>query len=299
MLSKLYFKIVNRKFKLEANIPKILRIETTNLCNSKCTFCMHSKMKREKGFMNDELFNKILKESIEYGIDEVHLQNFGEPLMDKTIFNKIKSAKEIGIKKVILFTNGSLLNEESCEKLIKSGLDELFISFEGYSPEEYNKTRIGLDFDTTSNNIKNLYKIRKQQNSLSPKIIINTVYDKTKKKYKNNFYNKWINFCDDIRFQTLHNWCNKKSIEVKNKFCQIPWSYMTILWNGDVVFCCLDYEGENIMGNIKENTIREIWNGVRYKSIRKILLENKLNNISLCARCSLVHQKKWNLDQLK
>ena len=299
MLSKLYFKIVNRKFKLEANIPKILRIETTNLCNSKCTFCMHSKMKREKGFMNDELFNKILKESIKYGIEEIHLQNFGEPLMDKTIFNKIKNTKERGIKKVILFTNGSLLNEETCNKLIKSGLDELFISFEGYSPEEYNKTRMGLDYNTTSNNIKNLYKIRKQQKSLSPKIIINTVYDKTKKKYKNKFCDEWNKFCDDIRFQTLHNWCNYNNKIVKNKFCQIPWSYMTILWNGNVVFCCLDYEGENIMGNIKEDTIREIWNGVKYKSIRKILLENKLNNIPLCARCSLIHQRKWNIDQLK
>ena len=37
-------------------------IETTSLCNTKCAFCPHSEMKREKKVMDDKIFNRTLLE---------------------------------------------------------------------------------------------------------------------------------------------------------------------------------------------------------------------------------------------
>ena len=44
-----------------------------------------------------------------------------------------------------------------------------------------------------------------------------------------------------------------------------------VYWNGDVVPCCYDLEGNEIMGNLKDNTMEEIWNGEKYKNFRKRL----------------------------
>lgn len=297
MLNKIYFKLVNKKFSKIAEMPKVIRIENTNFCNSKCTFCPHSKMKRKKGFMNKETFYNAIDIAVNEGIEEVHLQNFGEPLMDINISNKIKLCKIYKIKKVAVFTNASLLTKIVSEELIDSGLDEITLSFEGLSKEIYNKIRIGLDYDITAKNIKNLYKIR--GDGLKPKIIIQVVDQFKIKKLKKKFLKDWNKYCDSISFQTLHNWTLDKNKRHENKFCKIPWSYITVLWNGDVVFCCLDYEGKAVMGNVNIQNFQKIWNGKEYKRVRKLLLDNKMKNINLCSKCSLPNNPKWNRAQLK
>lgn len=82
---------------------KIYNIETTNICNAKCSYCPHSKMTRAQGFMSVPDFRQTLN------IMEnkyVALHNFGEPLLDKILPHFIYLAKEKGIK-VEFSTNGS------------------------------------------------------------------------------------------------------------------------------------------------------------------------------------------------
>ncbi|MCK5075228.1 MAG: hypothetical protein KAR38_02580, partial [Calditrichia bacterium] len=62
-------------------VPNFIKIETTNLCNSMCLYCPHKTLKREQGFMDETLFRKIISEVYDLDIPEVHLSNFGEPLL--------------------------------------------------------------------------------------------------------------------------------------------------------------------------------------------------------------------------
>ena len=61
-----------------------------------------------------------------------------------------------------------------------------------------------------------------------------------------------------------------------------------VYWNGDVVPCCYDHHGSEIMGNVMENTMDEIWNGERYQAFRKKTLEviqHPENEPEMCKSC--------------
>ena len=63
----------------------LLRMESTNHCNFKCTFCPHPQMKRKKGFMDEDLFYKTIDQAADLGIIKLDLRNFGEPMLDKRL----------------------------------------------------------------------------------------------------------------------------------------------------------------------------------------------------------------------
>jgi radical SAM protein with 4Fe4S-binding SPASM domain len=55
--------------------------------------------------------------------------------------------------------------------------------------------------------------------------------------------------------------------------CPFPWRYLVVQWNGDVVPCCRDCDGEVVLGNVAGQTLKEIWNGPEYKEFRRRLAE--------------------------
>ncbi len=70
--------------------PGTLIIETTNLCNARCTMCTHYVMRRARGSMSQRLFEKIIKDASKVGIGMINLQYLGEPLMDEKLFDRIR-----------------------------------------------------------------------------------------------------------------------------------------------------------------------------------------------------------------
>lgn len=66
--------------------------------------------------------------------------------------------------------------------------------------------------------------------------------------------------------------------------CYLPWTSVNILENGDVLPCCV--AGSSlIMGNLKRNSFREIWNGPAYQKLRKTV--NSKRPHPTCATCSM------------
>jgi molybdenum cofactor biosynthesis enzyme MoaA len=69
-------------------------------------------MQRPITTMDDGLYNRLIDECAVEGCREVHLHNFGEPLLDKRIEDRIAHAKQKGIRRVKIFCNGSLLSAD-------------------------------------------------------------------------------------------------------------------------------------------------------------------------------------------
>ena len=65
-------------------------------------------------------------------------------------------------------------------------------------------------------------------------------------------------------------------------FCMIPWIHMHAFPDGRAYPCCLG-EDKHPIGNFKEHTVKEIWNGTPYKQMRKNMLEGK--SCKECTRC--------------
>ena len=58
--------------------------------------------------------------------------------------------------------------------------------------------------------------------------------------------------------------------------------------NGDVLLCCRDWNHEAVVGNVKEEGLREIWIGERLRRYQEIIGQENYDMIELCSSCSRV-----------
>ena len=143
-------------------LPYQFVIEPTNYCNMKCLKCPHGYgFDREKGYMEMELYNKII-EQIEPHCINLYFMFGGESMLHKQLSEMIKLAKQKGIKRTFLATNGTLLNKQNIPAILDSGLDNLVISFDGDNKQINQKLQRGANFyeilDNTINFLKDLFK---------------------------------------------------------------------------------------------------------------------------------------------
>ncbi len=296
--SPVYKKAYDKKIKkviknLEGKPPMSLDIGTTNACNSNCVMCPHHLLK-EIGFMDMNLYKKIIDNCASFGVKSVVLSFFGEPLLDQTIIEKIKYAKSKDLI-VGFYSNASLLGLEISKRLIESGLDWITISFDAYSKETYEKIRVGLRFDETSENIINFMKMRNELGLKKPSVSLVLVeLDENRKEIK-KFYKQWKNIVDGLNILNQRNWAgnldkdSEKSFHFKNQKrwpCSFIWQKMVVDWNGDVVLCCDDWNHREVLGNLKEGSIEDIWFGERLKKIRENHLAGEFDKVPLCAACN-------------
>jgi radical SAM protein with 4Fe4S-binding SPASM domain len=75
------------------------------------------------------------------------------------------------------------------------------------------------------------------------------------------------------------------------KSCRTPEGSFQISTEGDVFICCCDYFGKHIMGNIKDNSILEIWRNPRFADIRT-QARNGIAATDMCSKCILRKETK-------
>jgi radical SAM protein with 4Fe4S-binding SPASM domain len=298
--NKLYNSLYDKKIKrtinkLERRYPLGVDIGTTNLCNAACIMCPHSKLKK-MGTMDMRLYKKIIDNCAKLNIKMINLSFFGEPFLDKNIIEKIKYAKE---RKMIVgfYSNASLMTEKLSKEIIEAELDGITISFDGATKETYEKIRKNLKFEMTKKNILNLIKIKNKLNKKNPKINLVLVELEENKKEIKDFYNEWKNKVDSINIINMRNWANdiqkegtKESFhfnkKMRRKPCALIWQKMIIDWNGDAVLCCDDWNHSTILGNLKKQTIEEIWKGEKLNKIREAHIRREFWKVPICSGCN-------------
>ncbi len=284
--SKAVCKIVGRVYDLAlGRFPAVVRIETTNACNARCTICPHGDLKRPIRRMDDDLFARIIDECGACGCKEVHLHNFGEPLLDQHLEQRVRQAKQMGLPKVKIFSNGSLLSQRRARGLIEAGLDEIKISFDGATREEFERIRVPLKYDRVVENIKCLVALRDElQSAMKIKVACCSTTD------KQGTMRSLERIVDGFSFGKIHNWAGGDRPAEDGKIrkpCSRLFRTLTILSSGEVALCCLDYDGRFLLGRLDAQTsIAEVWAGAAYRQARLRHREARQNEISLCRHCT-------------
>jgi len=296
--SKIYDDFYNKKIRKtmqRLEYPIGADIGVTNLCNAECIMCPHPKLKK-MGTMDMKLYRKIIDNCQKLKMKSVTLSFFGEPLLDKTLIGKIKYAKEKGLI-VAFYSNASLLNEEWARDLIESRLDGITISMDGYSKETYEKIRKKLNFETTKKNILGLINMKNRLKKENPKINLVLVELEENKKEIKQFYNEWKGKVQGINIINMRNWANtiqkegtKGSLhfnkKLKRKPCPLMWMELVVDWDGNVVLCSDDWNHTTILGNLKKQSIEEIWKGEKLKKIKEAHMNGEFHKIPLCSGCN-------------
>ncbi|PIS09486.1 hypothetical protein COT75_01295 [Candidatus Beckwithbacteria bacterium CG10_big_fil_rev_8_21_14_0_10_34_10] len=291
-------------------VLKYAEIQNHSFCNAGCLMCPYSCTSKmfPMGKMKNKLFQKIVaqlaKDFPTLRNISIMLQN--EPLLDKNIYEKIlfTAKKRDQFKRkftISTTTNGVCLTKKLLLLLEKSGLDILNISLTPTNNKNKNLSP-GINFSKIVEKIKKLPKLKKLKVCLRMVItnqnfddIIFFVNSKTIKKLqaKNNLKIELSALTN--RAGTLKNYSNLNlkfsnlvsPINLKNKVCFEPFHKISILFNGDVLICCHDWKRENILGNVKNQTIKIIWNNSKFKLVRKLLLNNNYLMLIPCKKCSI------------
>lgn len=280
-------------FHIVTKFPTCVNIELTNICNLKCIMCYNNFHKSKKGFMDIDLYKKIIDECAKFNIDSIKLSWRGESLIHRNFLDMLSYAKEKNIYEVILNTNWLLADKKIINDIVEFKLlDQIIISIDATEKELYEEIRKGGDYDLLIKNINELVEIKKEKKSDLPRIRLNAVRIKQNNDTIDMLYAIWSDIVDDILIDRESPSEERKDIyedefkKIKRKFCNQLWQRLFISWNGDVAMCCNDWEPKIVLGNVKDNSLFDIWHSKKLNNIRKIHKNNKINSIDVCSKCT-------------
>ncbi|WP_447978032.1 radical SAM protein [Candidatus Nitrospira bockiana] len=152
--------------------PRFIQIEPVGQCNLRCRMC--SVQFREDGppdgspaVMPYERFTRLMDQCT--GLQELHLQGLGEPLMHPRFFDLVAYAAAKGIR-VTTNTNLTLLRPGWAERCVTSGLASIRVSIDGATAETYEGIRVGASFRRVVRNLTALVEARGRLEASSPAI---------------------------------------------------------------------------------------------------------------------------------
>jgi len=145
-------------------------IEPTSHCNLACRTCIRNVWDEPMGHMSGNTFAQIMKGIREFPLPQtVFFGGFGEPLFHPGIVEMVSQAKARGAS-VELITNGTLLDETRSRLLIAAGLDVLWVSLDGATPESYTDVRLGAALPDVLQNVDRFRAMRPTAQLPSPEI---------------------------------------------------------------------------------------------------------------------------------
>jgi radical SAM protein with 4Fe4S-binding SPASM domain len=260
--------------------------------------------------MPEGMYHKIIAEvGLAPRFTQLIFELHNEPLIDKRLFDWIREFKSGSRnKETKIVTNGELLDQFKMQDINDSKLDSIAISLNAASKELFEKINCGLDYDRVIRNIENLLRDK----SPDLKVMISFAFNDLNKQEVYKAAGYWAGRKIDTRIieitnraGVLDNFYSLRSKQrvkepgiparlrsgalapLKNRMgCSLPFYQMSILFNGDAVICCNDWNRMTVVGNVTRNSIREIWNSEKLNKIRRHILDKNYKAIESCKGCS-------------
>lgn len=295
-----YLSVLEKREK-PAEFPFLVDVELTNKCNLACLFCGQQAMTRKRGFMNEKIFKQIVKECAKYKA-AIRFIRWGEPFLHPKIFDFISFAKK---EKIIVHvtTNGLLLDESKIKRIIRLELDSLIFSFQGATKEEYGKMRNNPFYEKLKNNVFKIVKIRGTK--AKPYIHISCTVTNEPKYQIEKFIKYWGNLVDSVeigktnlsrftpaqikKFETIGKLEELKEQErIKKEYrpCSEVYHKLSVNFDGTVSACCSDYDNYLLVGDLKKESLYEIWHkSKKLKMYRYLLDKGDFRSLTLCSSC--------------
>lgn len=299
--------------------PFSVHIDVSSVCNFKCSFCFQAddkamkKANLKRGMMPLDLFKKIVDDLNEFEgkLKKIKLGNHGEPTLHPNLPEMIEYASIKGVADTIeLFTNGSKLTPELNKAMTEAGLQRINISLEGLTTERYLQVAgVKQDMDKLITGITHLYKVRgdckvyiKIADRTSPLESDNHTIYTLNDDERLYFFNTFGNICDEIYIEKIvPQWAETQSdkqneindtgmynqkIKKYKAICPFTFMYLHFNCDGTTSPCTLDWPRKVIIGDVKRQSVKEIWEGDPLRQLRIAMLKGSRSKINFCNNCS-------------
>ncbi|MBF0381750.1 MAG: SPASM domain-containing protein [Magnetococcales bacterium] len=285
--------------------PKYFTLEPINRCNAECIMCGIDFNRKKKAVMSQSLLEKITNEMSQYKehIEKIIIALDGEPLLDRSLHDKVRHLKDAGLRVVNVTTNASLLSQKRGSELIDAGLDEIYITIDSLKKPIYEAIRVGLNFEEVYNNTCAFIKLRDR---LNPKLKIRVLMVQQELNFQETkeFEKHWQDLLastDQIAIQKAHNWARTADViefgdeqDINKIPCISLWGTLGIHADGKVGICCMDTQCVYPLGDLNHNTLEEIWSSKAMDHARELHLNGQRAKIKLCDGCTV-----WRADKRK
>lgn len=298
--------------------PMVLFVDPSSACNFKCKFCPNGdadlirKTGRWQGAMDLSLYKKVIGDLKEFGepLKVLRLYKDGEPFLNSNFAEMVRYAKENGVARFIdTTTNGSLLQLERIKPALDAGIDRINISVDGLSSDQFlSFTGVKVDFEKYVDSIRRLYEMKG-----SCEICIKIAGDFLSEDDKARFYSIFGNYADRIFIENVAPCWPEFDVEnllgisiskgiydqpIKEVMtCPYIFYSLSVNSDGTVSLCFLDWSRKLIVGDVRNESLKDIWNGERLLRYRINHLRGKRKEDSVCGVCGqLTHCQPDNID---
>jgi len=300
-VKRLYLEWVARRYPVP-DFPRVVQIQTRPGCPARCIFCPNGRTTTEipDVTMPMALFQRIVDECLDNGIERISPYLMNEPLMDREIAEKIayvtRRRDQVGSKACTkINTNGAMLNERMARALLDSGLDRVSFSVHGIVPEIYEQTMVNLKLERVLENIDRFLDLKHSGNYKKPRVRVTMVKTKVLEPQLPEILRYWGERGVKVNIRGLENRANRnvhgRMQELNTRgwqafaWCVRLFEQVYIVSTGELVLCCVDWDRRALMGKVGDGVgVRDIWNGPAYAQMRRRFLAGDLED-TLCASC--------------
>jgi len=277
--------------------PTTLTLETSVKCNSQCIMCPSASLERDD--MSLEFAESVIDQLAswlppQWGLITIPCGN-QEPLLWPHLIELLEYSRLVMPGSRAGFsTNAALLDEEMAKALIEVGFSRIAFSVDGANKETYESIRVGLDYDVVVENIRRFMQLNKLAGS---PIVQRIHFTEMRSNYTevSAFADFWMGEGfnrDQIGFLGCDNRAERVggeptfSLGASNDPCYQPFHMLSVLCNGEVGMCCLDYGPAEVLGNLHEQSVEEVWNGGPLECIRNYHTGRHKAVIPKCRECT-------------
>lgn len=278
--------------------PLVVFVDPSSACNFRCTFCptghpdLIEETGRFQGIMRPRLFYKIIDDLSDFdeSIKVLRLYKDGEPFLNKWLADMIAYAKDNDVGYIDTTTNGALMTPERVGPVLEAGIDRINVSVEALDAAGY-RSIAGVSYDPAKlvENVKWLY-----ANRGNCEVMVKIVG--LAPELHQQFFDTYGNYCDRIAVENVVPcWPEfdnpvpttglygqePKRVEV------CPYIFYAISVNADglVSACFQDWKRELVVGDVRKQSLRSIWNSAEMNELRLLHLEGRRCEKQLCSNC--------------
>lgn len=297
----------SKKWLIDPSFPRKISVSLGEYgCGYSCKMCPQGypenrKINAEPREMSLLTFKKIIEQIPDKEEIYFELCASGDLLTFKTLEDYIKYFKDRKPKsKIIIETNGRLLNNERSLKIINSGLDVLVFSLDAANKESYKRLTGSDEYETACANLEGLVRARNSLGAARPLIEVTMLKIAQLSEEIPSFVKRWSKIADFTDIRAPGNWgglideaqCSSlEKLPPKRYPCLYLWYAVKIMSGGDIVKCLVDsYAAPCALGNVNRDSLADIWRSERLNQIRQNHLNCQFEKVSSCERCNF-----WSL----
>ena len=279
---------------LNLTVPVDVSLELSSFCDASCTYCYHNDKKNlpfPQKHMSYDLAQKVLYECADLGVSSIKTNFRGESTLNPRFFDITRLSKNLGFIDRITNSNFNFRSDRDDIFLGLTYQTKVKVSFDSFNPEVFAKHRIGEDYNRVVKNINHFYNFPNRKNEL----IIQAVRSDLNKDedFESEVKKRWPSAQVSVRDMVtgridkdLSNIVHKERSQERVS-CNQAHVRLIVLSDGKVSPCCPAYKGDLIIGDASKQTLKEIFNCKKAKTLRKKLKDGSaFDTYNACKNCS-------------